>query len=87
MVANLNQVWTNLIDNAVEAMNGQGELTLRTRSEGAWVVVEIIDSGPGVPKEVAPNVFDPFFTTKPIGQGTGLGLNISYNIIVQKHQG
>ncbi len=83
----LNQVWTNLIDNAVEAMNGQGELTLRTRSEGAWVVVEIIDSGPGVPKEVAPNVFDPFFTTKPIGQGTGLGLNISYNIIVQKHQG
>jgi signal transduction histidine kinase len=83
----LNQVWTNLIDNAIDAMNGQGEITLRTRHDGQWAIVEIEDNGPGILPEIQPNIFDPFFTTKPPGQGTGLGLNISHNIIVQKHQG
>ena len=83
----LNQVWTNIIDNAVDAMNGQGELVLRTRQEDEWVVVEIEDNGPGIPDEVQSNIFDPFFTTKSPGEGTGLGLNISHNIIVQKHGG
>jgi signal transduction histidine kinase len=83
----LNQVWTNIIDNAIAAMNGQGEITLHTRREGNWVVVEITDTGPGIPKEIQSHIFDPFFTTKPPGEGTGLGLNISHNIIVQKHKG
>jgi signal transduction histidine kinase len=83
----LNQVWTNLIDNAIDAMNGEGEITLRTRTDDPWVVVEIEDNGPGIPEEILPNLFDPFFTTKPPGSGTGLGLNISHNIVVQKHQG
>jgi signal transduction histidine kinase len=83
----LNQVWTNIIDNAIAAMKGQGEITLHTRREGNWVVVEITDTGPGIPKEIQSHIFDPFFTTKPPGEGTGLGLNISHNIIVQKHKG
>lgn len=83
----LNQVWTNLVDNAIDAMNGDGTILLRTRYDDQWVIVEIEDSGPGIPEEALPNLFDPFFTTKPIGKGTGLGLNISHNIIVQKHQG
>lgn len=83
----LNQVWTNIIDNAIAAMNGQGEITLHTRREGNWVVVELTDNGPGIPKEIQAHIFDPFFTTKPPGEGTGLGLNISHNIIVQKHKG
>ncbi len=83
----LNQVWTNLIDNAIAAMNGQGEITLHTRREGNWVVVEISDNGPGIPPEIQSHIFDPFFTTKAPGEGTGLGLNISHNIIVQKHKG
>jgi signal transduction histidine kinase len=83
----LNQVWTNLIDNAVAAMSGQGELILRTRREGDWVAVEVEDNGPGIPEAVQAKIFDPFFTTKPPGEGTGLGLNISHNIIVQKHGG
>jgi signal transduction histidine kinase len=83
----LNQVWTNLIDNAIGAMNGEGEITVRTRSDERWVIVEIEDNGSGIPEENLPNLFDPFFTTKPPGEGTGLGLNISHNIIVQKHQG
>jgi signal transduction histidine kinase/predicted CoA-binding protein len=82
----LNQVWTNIIDNAIDAMDGKGEITLRTRQDGEWVVVEIEDSGPGIPDEIQPKLFSPFFTTKPVGKGTGLGLNISYNI-VQKHGG
>ena len=82
----LNQVWTNIIDNAIDAMDGKGEITLRTRLEGEWVVVEIEDNGPGIPSEIQPKLFSPFFTTKPVGKGTGLGLNISYNII-QKHGG
>jgi signal transduction histidine kinase len=83
----LNQVWTNLIDNAIDAMDGQGEITLRTRHNNQWVYVEIEDNGPGIPAEIQPNLFDPFFTTKEPGRGIGLGLNISHNIIVQKHHG
>jgi signal transduction histidine kinase len=83
----LNQVWTNLIDNAIDATNGKGTVTLRTRRDDEWVIVEIEDNGSGIPEEALPNLFDPFFTTKAPGKGTGLGLNISHNIIVQKHQG
>ncbi|MEJ2558313.1 MAG: response regulator [Anaerolineae bacterium] len=83
----LNQVWTNIIDNAIDAMNGKGEITLRTRHDDQWAIVEITDNGPGIPEAILPNLFDPFFTTKPPGRGTGLGLNISHNIVVQKHKG
>jgi signal transduction histidine kinase len=83
----LNQVWTNIIDNAAGAMEGKGEIVLRTHREGEWVVVEIEDNGPGIPEAIRPKIFDPFFTTKSPGAGTGLGLNISHNIIVQKHGG
>ena len=83
----LNQVWTNIIDNAVSAMEGQGEIVLRTYRQDAWVVVEIKDTGPGIPQDIQGKIFDPFFTTKPPGQGTGLGLSISHNIVVQKHKG
>jgi signal transduction histidine kinase len=83
----LNQVWTNIIDNAVAAMNGQGEISLRTHYEGSWITIEIEDNGPGIPPDVQSKIFDPFFTTKAPGEGTGLGLNISHNIIVQKHHG
>lgn len=83
----LNQVWTNIIDNAISAMKGQGELRLSTAQEGNWVVVEICDNGPGIPAGIQNKIFDPFFTTKAPGEGTGLGLNISHNIIVQKHHG
>jgi len=83
----LNQVWTNIIDNAVQAMNGVGELALRTYAEETSVVIEITDNGPGIPRDVQERIFDPFFTTKPPGEGTGLGLSISHNIVVQKHGG
>jgi len=83
----LNQVWTNIIDNAIDAMDGEGTLVVRTRREDPWVVVEIEDNGPGIPEEHRSKIFDPFFTTKGPGQGTGLGLNISRNLVVQKHQG
>jgi signal transduction histidine kinase len=82
----LNQVWTNLIDNAVEALGEQGNLRLRTLSDNAMVIVEVEDDGPGIPEAVQPMLFSPFFTTKPVGEGTGLGLNISLNII-RKHGG
>lgn len=83
----LNQVWTNIIDNAIDAMRGEGKLIVRARQEERWVVVEIEDNGPGIPKDIQSKIFDPFFTTKGPGQGTGLGLNISRNLIVQKHHG
>ena len=83
----LNQVWTNLIDNAASAMNGRGSISIRTRLDGDWVVVDIEDAGPGIPEENVPRIFDAFFTTKAPGEGTGLGLNTSYNIVVQKHHG
>jgi PAS domain S-box-containing protein len=83
----LNQVWTNIIDNAIDAMDGEGTLIVRTRREDPWVVVEIEDDGHGIPKENLSKIFDPFFTTKGPGKGTGLGLNISRNLVVQKHRG
>ena len=83
----LNQVWTNIIDNAIDAMEGQGELVLRTFQDGPWVAIEIRDDGPGISQEIRGAIFDPFATTKPPGEGTGLGLNISHNIVVQKHDG
>ena len=82
----LNQVWTNLIHNAVQAMNGKGELTVETFQEGQDVGVRITDSGPGIPPAVMPRIFEPFFTTKPAGEGTGLGLGIARQI-VDKHGG
>jgi signal transduction histidine kinase len=83
----LNQVWTNLIDNAVSAMGETGTLTVRTGLDGDQVFVEFADTGPGVPAEIRERVFEPFFTTKPVGEGTGLGLDISWRIIVNKHHG
>lgn len=82
----LNQVWTNIIDNAVDAMEESGTITIRTKLEESWVLIEIEDTGPGMPKDVQEKIFSPFFTTKPMGKGTGLGMNISFNII-QKHKG
>ena len=83
----LNQVWTNLIDNAADALNGRGTITIRTRRRGEHAVVEIGDDGPGIPAEIQPRVFDPFFTTKPLGEGTGLGLDITYRSVVNRHRG
>jgi signal transduction histidine kinase len=86
--AELNQVWTNLIDNAVSAMGQSGRLTVRTgRDRDDEVFVEFGDTGPGVPPEIRNRIFEPFFTTKPVGEGTGLGLDISYRIVVKKHHG
>jgi signal transduction histidine kinase len=85
--AELNQVWTNLIDNAVAAMDGAGILTVRTARDADQILVEIGDTGPGVPTEIQDRIFEPFFTTKPVGEGTGLGLDISWRIVVNKHHG
>lgn len=82
----LNQVWTNLIDNAIDAMGGKGELRVRTYRDDSCVVVEIGDTGPGIPSEVEAHMFEPFFTTKEVGQGTGLGLD-TVQRIVRKHRG
>ena len=83
----LSQVWTNLIVNALDALDDKGNLTVRTECENDAVLVEIIDDGPGIPDEVMPHLFEPFFTTKEIGKGTGMGLNISYQIVVTRHHG
>jgi signal transduction histidine kinase len=83
----LNQVWTNTIDNAVSAMAGVGTLRLRTARDGDFLLVEIGDSGPGIPDDIKSRIFEPFFTTKPVGEGTGLGLDISWRIVVKKHHG
>jgi signal transduction histidine kinase len=83
----LNQVWTNIIDNAIDAMDGEGTLILRAYRDDPWVVVEIEDDGQGIPEELQSMIFDPFFTTKGPGEGTGLGLNISRNLVIQKHRG
>jgi signal transduction histidine kinase len=82
----LNQVWTNLIDNAIDAMTEGGELRIETARDGDFVVVRVIDNGGGIPPEALPKIFDPFFTTKPVGEGTGLGLDISHRIVTQ-HRG
>ncbi len=83
----LNQVWTNLIDNAVDAMPGGGELKIVTRREDDEAVVEIIDTGAGIPEEVQGRIFEPFFTTKGVGEGTGLGLDVVRRIVTQSHRG
>jgi signal transduction histidine kinase len=82
----LNQVWTNIIDNAIDAMHGKGELRVRTYREDGFVVVEIGDNGPGISADVQPHIFEPFFTTKRVGEGTGLGLD-TVQRIVKKHRG
>jgi signal transduction histidine kinase len=83
----LNQVWTNLIDNAIDAVDGNGRLRLRTTCEGDGVLVEVSDDGPGVPNDLQARVFEPFYTTKGVGAGVGLGLDISYRIVVGRHSG
>jgi len=83
----LNQVWTNLIDNAVAAMDGTGRLTVRTALDRDQLLVEFADTGTGVPPDIQDRIFEPFFTTKPVGQGTGLGLDISWRIVVGRHHG
>ena len=85
--AELNQVWTNLIDNAVQAMGETGTLTVGTRRDDEFATVTVHDTGPGIPADVKDRVFEPFFTTKPIGHGTGLGLDIAWRIVVNKHRG
>ena len=82
----LNQVWTNLIDNAIDAMGGKGELRIRTYRDDSCVVVEIADNGPGISPEIRAHIFEPFFTTKGVGEGTGLGLD-TVQRIVKKHRG
>ena len=84
----MNEVWTNIIDNAIQAMDGSGTLTLRTAREGDDKIrVEICDDGPGIPEEIMDRIFTPFFTTKPFGEGTGLGLDLAWRIVVEKHHG
>jgi signal transduction histidine kinase len=79
----LNQVWTNILDNAIDAMGGQGEIRVRAFARDADIVVEICDSGPGMPPEIRERIFEPFYTTKPPGSGTGLGLHISHNVVAR----
>ena len=81
----LNQVWTNLIDNAADAMGDNGKLRIRTARENDFILVEIADNGPGIPPDVKPRIFDPFFTTKGVGEGTGLGLDFVYRIVTEMH--
>jgi signal transduction histidine kinase len=83
----LNQVWTNLIDNAADAMEGRGALRIRTALEGSRALVEIQDTGPGIPAEIQGRIWEPFFTTKGVGEGSGLGLDIAYRIVVRNHRG
>jgi len=82
----LNQVWTNVIDNSIDAMQGKGELTIRTAREDGYALVDIADNGPGIPQSIQDRIFEPFFTTKPVGEGTGLGLDTVYRI-VRQHKG
>ena len=81
----LNQVWTNLIDNAADAMGDNGKLRIRTARENDFILVEIADNGPGIPPDVKPRIFDPFFTTKGVGEGTGLGLDFVHRIVTEMH--
>src|SRR6266851_955527 len=81
----LNQVWTNLIDNAADAMGDNGKLRIRTARENDFILVEIADNGPGIPPDVKPRIFDPFFTTKGVGEGPGLGLDFVYRIVTEMH--
>ena len=83
----LNQVWTNLLDNAIDAVDGHGRITIRTATENGRVLVEIADDGPGIPEDVRERIFEPFYTTKDVGEGTGLGLDISHRVVVEDHKG
>ena len=83
----LNQVWTNIFDNSIDAMNGKGQIKIRTMKDNSNIEIQIEDNGPGIPKEIQSRIFDPFFTTKEPGKGTGLGLSNCYSIIVEKHKG
>jgi len=83
----LNQVWTNLLDNAIDALGERGTIQITTRTDGSCAVVEIADDGPGVPAEIRDRIFDPFFTTKEVGHGTGLGLSTARQIVVDRHDG
>lgn len=83
----LGSVWTTLIENALQALEGRGRLELRTRQENEQVLVEVTDSGPGIPAEIQGRVFDPFFTTRPVGEGSGLGLSLAYQTVVERHRG
>ena len=83
----LNQVWTNIIDNAIDAMSGKGEIKIKTYEEDNRVIVEVTDNGPGIPEEIQSRILEPFFTTKAPGHGTGLGLHISHDIVANRHHG
>ena len=83
----LNQVWTNLLDNAIDAVGSTGTITLRTRRDGGCIVVDIADTGPGIPAEARSHVFEPFYTTKDVGKGTGLGLDTARRIVEERHSG
>jgi signal transduction histidine kinase len=83
----LNQVWTNLLDNAIDAVDGHGRIMVRTALENGKVLVEIADDGPGIPEYVRERIFEPFYTTKDVGEGTGLGLDISHRVVVEDHKG
>ena len=82
----LNQVWTNFIDNAIDALDEGGKLILKARRNDQWIEVEVVDDGPGIPDEIRARIFEPFFTTKEVGVGTGMGLGIAMRI-VRLHQG
>ncbi len=83
----LNQVWTILFDNAIDAVNGQGNIWVRTQQDHEYALIEIVDDGPGIPADQQVRVFEPFFTTKPVGRGTGLNLSIARRIVVDRHHG
>jgi signal transduction histidine kinase len=83
----LNQVWTNLLDNAIDALGDTGTITIATRQDGDCAFVDVSDDGPGIPPEIRGRVFDSFFTTKDVGQGTGLGLATARQIVVDRHDG
>jgi signal transduction histidine kinase len=83
----LNQVWTNLLDNAIDAVGESGTITVSTKRDGDCILVEIADTGPGIPREARAHVFDPFFTTKDVGRGTGLGLDTARRIVEDRHGG
>lgn len=83
----LNQVWTNLLDNAIDAVGERGAITVRTRFDGECILVDITDTGPGIPEDVRSRVFEPFFTTKDVGSGTGLGLDTARRIVIERHGG
>ena len=83
----LNQVWTNLLDNAIGALGEQGVITITTGSDNGCIKVDVADDGPGIPAEARPHIFDPFFTTKAPGSGTGMGLDTARRIVEQRHRG